>query len=73
MNIFDVLSNDERVIVLSSRENGQVYTWNFSLTLQCWDVGENGEWYEADARTLSEAPRSFVEAVREALRWYQGE
>ena len=35
MDLFDVLSMDERIIVYSSLEDGVIYTWNNSDTFQC--------------------------------------
>lgn len=37
MDLFDVLSMGERVIVFSSVEDRCFYTWNQSATLQCWE------------------------------------
>ena len=68
-NIFDILSNDERVIVLSDSESLCIYTWNKSLTLQEWmcmtpssDLDYDDLWEEVEVRTLSEVPNSFEEA-----------
>jgi hypothetical protein len=68
MNMFDVLSNNERVIVHSDKSTFQVYTWNRSCTLQCWDVDEN--WHEIDVQTLSTPPKNFEEARLVAIAWY---
>jgi hypothetical protein len=35
--LFDILSNDQRIIVASDRELGLIVTWNRSQTLQLWD------------------------------------
>ncbi len=74
MNLFDVLSNDDRVIVLSDHEYGCIYTWNFSLTLSEWRLTTNAHipefddiWEEVEVRTLSEKPKSF-EAAKEAAK-----
>jgi len=67
MDLFDVLSNGERRIVLSVREYQQVYTWNGSLTLQCWDVIDSGQLKEVAIRTLPVPPMNFEYAVREGL------
>lgn len=74
MTLFDVLSFDERIIVYSSEEDRVIYTWNQSLTLQCWTdltTGPAGEWRELDhARTLSEKPASYDEARQAAIAWH---
>tara|TARA_B110000503_G_C7136011_1_gene408812 strand:- start:1210 stop:1422 length:213 start_codon:yes stop_codon:yes gene_type:complete len=69
MNLFDVLSNDERIIVYSDVGARQVYTWNRSLTLQVWSVKSNFQ--ESDIRTLSDQPRNYEAARKEAIKWSQ--
>jgi hypothetical protein len=69
MTLFQMLSNDERVIVLSSEDNQQVYTWNRSLTLQCWTVQEDGTFEEVDIRTLSTEPHTYERARQQAQKW----
>lgn len=68
LSLFQVLSFDQRVIVLSSEDTGEIYTWNQSLTLQCWASSELG-WEEVDVRTLSAEPRDFAEARKAAQAW----
>jgi hypothetical protein len=68
LSLFQVLSFDQRVLVLSSEDTGEIYTWNQSLTLQCWAVSE-GMWEEVDVRTLSTEPRNFAEARKRAQDW----
>jgi hypothetical protein len=70
MDLFDILSNDERIIVLSSADNYQIYTWNQSCTLQCWQDHDDGVWVEVDIRTLDEMPVDFDEARRAAEVWF---
>ena len=74
MNIFDILSKDERIIVYSSEEDGYLYTWNQSLTLQCWgwfaDPLGYCDWQELDIRTLSNELASFQEARKAAIEWH---
>lgn len=81
MTLFEILSKDERVIVLSSEEDGALYTWNQSLTLQCWEltsrIGETrgfayteNEWDEVDIQTLSEEPKDFAAARKAACKWF---
>lgn len=69
MNLFDVLSNDERIIVYSDVGARQVYTWNRSLTLQVWSVRSNFQ--ESDIRTLSDQPINYEAARKEAIKWSQ--
>jgi hypothetical protein len=70
MDLFDILSNDERVVVLSDADEGMIYTWNKSLTLQSWWANEDKEWIEVDVQTLSTRPKDFDSARNAALRWY---
>ena len=77
MDLFNILSHDERIIVLSNEGDSVIYTWNRSLTLQCWQrvpsFGRRDEWKEISVRTLSEEPRNFNEASTAALKWqYDG-
>ena len=82
MDLFEVLSMDERVIVFSSEEDRCLYTWNQSVTLQCWQLrhapqNEEGtllfdDWEECGVQTLSAEPRNFKEARDAAKRWYFG-
>lgn len=69
MNLFDVLSNDERIIVYSDVGARQVYTWNRSLTLQVWSV--KSSFQECGVRVLPDAPRNYEAARKEAIRWSQ--
>ena len=70
MNIFQVLSFDERIIVASAEDESLIVTWNQSLTLQSWYVDlPTGQFNELQVRVLSETPESFQEARKKALRW----
>lgn len=71
MNLFDILSKNQRVIVYSSEEDQCIYTWNQSLTLQCWFVPSNDPhtYEELDIITLSEKPASFEDAKKKAEEW----
>lgn len=69
MNIFDVLSNDERVIVHSDVGSRIIYTWNRSLTLQAWQVRSIIE--EVDVQTLSNQPINIEAARAAAIKWAQ--
>ena len=72
MNLFDILSNDERFIVLSSADDRYIYTWNRSLTLQCYVQQTEGHYAEVEVCTLSTAPRTFEDARRQAHKWHNG-
>jgi hypothetical protein len=50
--LFDILADDQRIIVATDKEAGYIVTWNRSLTLQAW----NSDLDEVDIHTLSEAP-----------------
>lgn len=70
MNLFDILSHNERVIVYSDKEDKHIYTWNKSLTLQCWEDKGSGIWEEKEVRTLSNRPANFNHAVAAAVVWH---
>ena len=86
MNLFDVLSKDERVIVLSCVEDKCIYTWNQSLTLQCWEVYSNqggkeehdsdifqlDGWNEVGIMYLPSDPINFKDARKTAQKWHNG-
>jgi hypothetical protein len=63
--LFDLLANDQRVIVSSDRECGYFVTWNRSATLQLWDSNLD----EVGIRTLSYENISFVFAAQLAIDW----
>lgn len=67
MNLFEVLSNDERVIVHSDVNARMIYTWNRSLTLQAWSVRSTIR--EESVQTLSEAPINIEAARKAAMKW----
>ena len=69
MNLFDVLHNDQRVIVYSDSNSKYIYTWNKSLTLQAWQV--RGTIEEVSIRTLSNVPINFEAAKKAAIEWAQ--
>ena len=62
LDLFEVLESG-LIVVFASRDNGLVFTWNQSLTLSVWTVGEDGRLSEADNQTLSSVPPS-IERVR---------
>jgi hypothetical protein len=77
MDLFDILSRDGRVIVFSSREHHQIYTWNKSRTLQLWGLYDRGEgdyelddWNELDARVLPDSLQDYTEARLAAQEWH---
>jgi hypothetical protein len=70
MDLFDILSRDERVIVYSVEQDRQVYTWNRSLTLQVWNVGFDGSFQEVAIRTLSVDPVTYAQAHVQAEKFY---
>jgi len=85
MDIFEILSKDERVIVYSSQEERTLITWNQSLTLQYWrpvvrrfesDYPKGhfdpNDWEEVNVRTLSNEPKDYKAAREAAIRWYTG-
>lgn len=72
MTLFQVLSFGERALVHSSCESEVIYTWNKSLTLQCWQDMGGGEWEETDIRTLSDEPHSWEDARKAAVEWDNG-
>jgi hypothetical protein len=82
MDLFEVLSNDERIIVFSSEEDSCFYTWNQSATLQCWQpktkamgplLMDTGGWEVSGVKTLEDEPRNFEEARKAARNWYFGD
>jgi hypothetical protein len=73
--LFDILSNNERIIVWSAE--GQLYTWNQSKTLQCWDpivdqdTPEGALFQEVDCKSLDEdPPHTFEQAKQRAINWH---
>jgi hypothetical protein len=81
MDIFEILSMDERVIVYSSLEDRSLITWNQSATLQWWRPVvrlesykfDPNDWEEVAILTLSHSPRNFKEAREAAIRWQTGQ
>lgn len=68
MNLFDILSMDERVIVYSSEEDQMIYTWNKSITLQSWAYVSE-EWVDINVQVLSEEPGNYEAARKAAIAW----
>lgn len=72
MNLFDILSHDERIVVLSNVGDGCIFTWNRSLTLQWWMKNNSlcvDGWKEIGVRTLSDPPLNYEEARQAAMKW----
>lgn len=81
MNLYQILSMDERILVYSSEEDQCFYTWNGSATLQRWNARVNkymfdypspGEWEEADIRTISYETMDYHMAREKAIAWHTG-
>ena len=77
MDLFDVLSNDERILVCSYPDDSCIVTWNKSLTFQVWEVqerygysGDLTNWKEVNSWTADEVPTNFEIARQEAKRWW---
>ena len=72
MNLFQVLSKNERVIVFSSEEDGYIYTWNQDKVLQCWEnvSCEAPDWRQVNILKLETKPHNFAEARKAAQEWY---
>lgn len=51
LTLWEILSHNERVIVHSSREDKQIYTWNRSATFQVWNDEGDGFWTGVATRT----------------------
>lgn len=71
MDLFDILSMDERIIVYSSVEDRSLVTWNQSVTLQCWRQCDSNNWEEVDIRT-SDKPLDYHKARQMAIDWIAG-
>ena len=69
MNLFDVLSFDERVIVASRVDSGFVVTWNKSLTFSLYYVNDCGNFEEIECKTSGQDDLTFEQARRIAVDW----
>jgi hypothetical protein len=67
--IHDMLSHDERIVILSDEAENVLVTWNQSLTLQSWD---SETFQEIDLCTLSTEPVDFYEARQKVIAWHLG-
>lgn len=69
-SLFEVLSFDERIIVYSSEEDRQFYTWNQADTFQCWSECADG-WEETGILCKSGyGPKNYKEARERAIEWH---
>jgi hypothetical protein len=76
LSLFEVLSNNDRILVWSDADTETIYTWNKSLTLQAWvadhDSGVEVLGYvETDIRTLPSQPTTIKAARARALKWHE--
>jgi hypothetical protein len=83
-DLFDILSNDERIIVYSSKEDSVIITWNQSDTLQGWeykyhpgdasnDYHDYYTWEEVGILTQSgHGPKNYEQARKVAIAWNTG-
>lgn len=81
MTLFDILSHDERILVLPAKGDQVIYTWNQACTFQAWkhsgfklEIGfgrqwEIDSWVEIDYKKAPENLKSFEAAKEFALRW----
>jgi hypothetical protein len=71
MTLLQLLSLDERVIVLSDKATKIVITWNRSKTLQMWQQDGFGfdKWREVDSRVLTKDPKTYDKARKAAVEW----
>lgn len=84
MDIMTLVSNDERIIVLTAQDERSIYTWNRSDTLQCWRPVVRGDdrdypkgrfdpndWEEVAILTQSGyGPKNYEEARTVAIAWH---
>lgn len=69
MDLFDILSNDERIIVASDPSERAIITWNQSSTFQYFKMMKRDVWEEIAIRTTSLMPHGYFQARVEAMRW----
>lgn len=86
ITLFEILSNDERIIVLSLPEEHAFITWNQSNTFQRWEhdcfcrsCGNDNSWKETGILTLDTVVniegyfvRDYNDARQVALTWDAG-
>ena len=78
MTLFEILSDNDRILVWADENGKVIYTWNQAHTLQAWyqSPGRSlatgtalDSWEEVDLRTLSFLPENASEARRCARIW----
>ncbi len=75
MNLFEILADNQRVLIYSDKNTFVLYTWNKSLTLQAYRqprrafLADKDMWDEIDVQTLSNMPESFEAARSAAINW----
>jgi hypothetical protein len=76
ITFWELLSHDNRFLVLTDLEERTIYTWDRHRTLQVWrqtdpnyDWAEIDKWEEVAIRQLTIIPKTFEEARAEALAW----
>lgn len=70
MNLFEVLSHDERIIVFSNQGESIVITWNRSSTFQCWEV-KGSEFEEFGIMTYGgDETLTYTRARIRAQEWF---
>ncbi len=83
MDILEILSNDERIIVYTINDARFIYTWNQYDTLQCWrpvvrlrhqdypsKKFDENDWEEVGILTKSGyGPKSYKAARKAAMEW----
>jgi hypothetical protein len=84
MDIMAILSNDERRIVFSSKEDRSIFTWNQSDTMQWWRPVirssqsdypngrfDENDWEEVGILTKSgHGPKTYDQARELAMAWF---
>ena len=79
-DLFDILSMDERIIVLSCVDERCFYTWNQADTLQCFEEFTDHQYGEDHALTCYRecgiltksgyGPKNYKQAREQALAWH---
>jgi hypothetical protein len=67
IGLWDVLNNDERIIVLSSHQDGIIYTWNHSRIIECWKRKGNDSFMRQDLHHLPDPLEDYL-AAREIAK-----
>jgi hypothetical protein len=76
MDLFSILDDDQRIVVLSSQAHDMIYTWDQSYaTLQAWGLRircdlDHYDWVKLATRVLPKKLRSYTAARRAAQGWH---